>query len=61
MEQEITKVMKAKDYKRAGKAEAISYIQRKKSVKGDESKAVVKEQKQKIKDWKSGLKALEKK
>ena len=61
MEQETTKVMNAKDYKRAGKAEAISYIQRKKSVKGDERKAVVKEQKQKIKDWKSGLKALEKK
>ena len=61
MEQETTKVMKAKDYKCAGKAEAISYIQRKKSVKGDERKAVVKEQKQKIKDWKSGLKALEKK
>ena len=61
MEQETTKVMKAKDYKRAGKAEAVSYIQRKKSVKGDERKAVVKEQKQKIKDWKSGLKALEKK
>ena len=60
MEQETTKVMKAKDYKRAGKAEAVSYIQRKKSVKGDERKAVVKEQKQKIKDWKSGLKALEK-
>ena len=48
MEQETTKVMKAKDYKRAGKAEAVSYIQRKKSVKGDERKAVVKEQKQKI-------------
>ena len=61
MEQETTKVMNAKDYKRAGKAEAISYIQRKKSLKGDERKAVVKEQKQKIKDWKSGLKALEKK
>ena len=61
MEQETTKVMKAKDYKRAGKAEAVSYIKRKKSVKGEERKAVVKEQKQKIKDWKSGLKALEKK
>ena len=61
MEQETTKVMKAKDYKRAGKVEAINYIRRKKSVKGDERKAVVKEQKQKIKDWKSGLKALEKK
>lgn len=61
MEQETTKVMKAKDYKRAGKAEAVSYIQRKKNAKGDERKAVVKEQKQKIKDWKSGLKALDKK
>ena len=61
MEQETTKVMNAKDYKRAGKAEAVSYIKRQKSVKGDERKAVVKEQKQKIKDWKSGLKALEKK
>ena len=30
MEQETTKVMNAKDYKCAGKAEAISYIQRKK-------------------------------
>jgi len=61
MEQETTKVMKAKDYKRAGKAEAVSYIKRKKSVKGDERKTVAKEQKQKIKDWKSGLKALDKK
>ena len=61
MEQEVTKVMKAKDYKRVGKAEAVSYIKCKKSVKGDERKAVVKEQKQKIKDWKSGLKALDKK
>ncbi len=61
MEQETNKVMKAKDYKRAGKAEAVSYIKRKKSVKGDERKTVAKEQKQKIKDWKSGLKALDKK
>lgn len=61
MEQETTKVMKAKDYKRAGKAEAVSYIQRKKGAKGDERKTVVREQKQKIKDWKSGLKALDKK
>ena len=61
MEQEVTKVLNAKDYKRAGKAEAVSYIQRKKGVKGDERKAVVKEQKEKIKDWKSGLKALDKK
>ena len=61
MEQETTKVMKAKDYKRAGKAEAVSYIQRKKGAKGDERKTVVREQKQKIKDWKSGLKDLDKK
>ena len=33
MEQETTKVMNAKDYKRAGKAEAVSYIKRKKSAK----------------------------
>ena len=61
MEQETTKVMKAKDYKRAGKAEAVSYIKRKKDAKGEDRKSVIKEQKQKIKDWKSGLKALEKK
>ena len=61
MEQETTKVMSAKDYKRAGKAEAVSYIQRKKAAKGDERKAVVREQKQKIRDWKQGLKALDKK
>ena len=60
MEQEITKVMSAKDYKRAGKAEAVSYIQRKKGVKGDERKVVVKEQRRKIKDWKQGLKNLDK-
>ena len=61
MEQENTKVMKAKDYKRAGKAEAVSYIKRKKEVKGEDRKSVIKEQKQKIKDWKAGLKSLEKK
>ncbi len=61
MEQENTKVMKAKDYKRAGKAEAVSYIKRKKEAKGEDRKSVIKEQKQKIKDWKSGLKALDKK
>ena len=61
MEQETTKVMTAKDYKRAGKAEAVSFIKRKKEAKGEARKAVVKEQKQKIRDWKSGLKALEKK
>ena len=61
MEQEATKVMSRKDYKRAGKAEAVSYIKRKKETKGDERKAVIKEQKQKIKDWKQGLKNLDKK
>ena len=52
MEQETTKVMKAKDYKLAGKAEAVAYIKRKKEAKGEARKAVVKAQKQKIKDWK---------
>ena len=61
MEQETTKVMKAKDYKRAGKAEAVSYIRRKRAAKGEDRKSVIKEQKQKIKDWKAGLKSLEKK
>ena len=61
MEQENTKVMKSKDYKRAGKAEAVSYIKRKKKTKGEDRKSVIKEQKQKIKEWKAGLKSLEKK
>ena len=61
MEQETTKVMKAKDYKLAGKAEAVAYIKRKKEAKGEARKAVVKAQKQKIKDWKAGLKTVEKK
>ena len=43
MEQETTKVMNAKDYKRAGKAEAVSYIKRRKEAKGEEKKSLVKE------------------
>ena len=61
MEQEVVKTMNAKDYKRAGKAEAVSYIKRRKEAQGEAKKSLVKEQKQKIKDWKAGLKDLDKK
>jgi len=61
MEQEAAKVMSTKEYKCAGKAEAVSYIKRRKDAKGEDRKSVVKEQKQKIKEWKQGLKNLDKK
>lgn len=52
--------MNVKEYKQAGKAEAVAYLKRKKEVKGDNRKAVTREQEQKIKEWKKGLKGLEK-
>ena len=61
MEQETGKVMNARDYKRVGREEAVAYIKRKKAAKGEERKTIVREEKQKIKDWKAGLKGLEKK
>ncbi len=54
------KEKQAKEYKRAGRSEAVAYIQRRKEAKGDERRAVIREQKEKIKDWKKGLKNQEK-
>ncbi len=50
-----------KGYKSKGKAAAEEFLKRKKECKGEEKKSVVSEQKQKIKDWKAGLKNLDKK
>ena len=52
--------MNAKEYKKAGRMEAIAYIKRRKDAKGEARKTVVSEQKQKIREWKSSLKNLEK-
>ena len=51
--------MNVREYKRAGRAEAAAYIQRKRAAKGDARKAIVSEQKQKIKEWKTSLKSLD--
>ena len=52
MEQEKVPAVNVKEYKKQGKTEAVAYIKRKRKSKGEERKAVVSEQKQKIKDWK---------
>lgn len=52
--------MEAKKYKRAGKEGAVAYIQRRREAKGEGRKLVVAEQKQRIKEWKVGVKFLEK-
>ncbi len=61
MAQENTPKIDVKAYKKEGKAAAEAFLKSKKEAKGEERKAIVREQKQKIKDWKKGLKALDKK
>ncbi|MGN1026986.1 MAG: glycoside hydrolase family 3 C-terminal domain-containing protein [Faecousia sp.] len=61
METEKKNTVNVKEYKKQGKAQAEAYLKRKKESKSaQERKAVVREQKQKIKDWKGTLKALAK-
>ncbi len=48
------------EYKKQGKAKAVAFLKRKKETKGDDRKAVLKEQKEKIADWKKTLKTQEK-
>lgn len=52
---------KLKDYKRQGKAQAADFLKRARAAKGKERREVTSRQKQKIRDWKKGLPALEKK
>lgn len=49
---------KVKDWKQEAKEKAAAYLKRKRSLKGEERKALKSEQKQKIKEWKKSLKAL---
>ncbi len=60
MGEEQKSPMTVKEYKKRGREEAVDYIRRKRATKGEERKAVVREQKQKIKTWKQGLKDLDK-
>ncbi len=59
MEKEKVPAIDVKPYKQAGKDAAVSYLKRKRQSKGEERKALILEEKQKLKDWKKGLKALE--
>ena len=59
MEQEKTAI-DVKGYKKQARTAAASYLKRKRAAKGEERKAVKKEQKQKILAWKLGLVALSK-
>lgn len=59
MENATTKTLK--DYKQQGKARAADYLSRKRAAKGAQRKEIASEQKQKIRDWKKDLPALEKK
>lgn len=59
MENATTKTLK--DYKQQGKARAADYLSRKRAAKGAQRKEIASEQKQKIRDWKKNLPALEKK
>lgn len=60
MEQEKKTAIDVKAYKKQGKEAAEAFLKRKKESKGEARKAVVSEQKQKIKDWKASLSGLEK-
>ncbi len=60
MEQENVQVTDLKAYKKQARAEAAAYLKRKRQAKGEDRKAVVKEQKQKTKEWRQGLKKLDK-
>ena len=59
MEQEKTTI-DGKGYKKQARTAAAGYLKRKREAKGEERKAVKKEQKQKIRAWKLGLVALSK-
>lgn len=50
-----------KDWKKEAKDKAVAFLKQKKSVKGDEKKALKTEKKEKIKEWKKSLKNIDKK
>ena len=59
MENTLSKTLK--DYKKQGKARAADFLRRRRAARGDQRREIASEQKQKIRDWKKTLSALEKK
>ncbi len=61
MEHENTPQIDVKTYKKEGRAAAEAFLKRRKEARRQAKKEIAREEKRKVKQWKSGLKALDKK